>query len=262
MSSYDPLVYDASTIGPPGDVEFYLALAREAHAAGHPVLELACGTGRVTIPIASEGIQVVGLDVSPAMLERAREKSAGLSTLGWVEDDMRDFELPEGFGLALIPFRSFQHLLTVGDQLSCLACIWRHLVPGGRFALHVFNPDIVRMANWLGVRRGGAQRVGDEYRHPRTGHRARRWELPRYRPAEQGLDVSFLDEELDDEGAVLSRVYRDLRLRYVFRYEMEHLFARTGFEIEALYGDFCGGAFDDESVEMVWLARRPVSAAS
>ncbi len=266
MSSlYDPLAYDASTIAPPGDVEFYLALAREAHAAGHPVLELACGTGRVAIPIASEGIHVVGLDRSPAMLERAREKTrpersrrgARLPSVRWVEGDMRDFELPERFGLVLIPFRSFQHLLTVADQLSCLGCIWRHLLPGGRLALHVFNPDILRMANWLGVRKGGAQRVGDEYRHPRTGHRARRWELPRYRPAEQGLDVSFLDEELDDEGAVISRIYRDLRLRYVFRYEMEHLFARAGFEIEALYGDFFGGAFDDTSVEMVWLACRP-----
>src|SRR3990170_2116036 len=254
---YDPAVYDASTIAPVGDVDFYLELAREADAAGHAVLELACGTGRVAIPIAREGVRVVGLDRSPAMLGRAREKSAGMSTVRWVEGDMRDFSLAERFGLALIPFRSFQHLLTVADQLSCLASIYRHLVPGGRLALHIFNPDIARIAGWLGPRRGSLQQLEHEYRHPETGRRTKRSEQPSYRPAEQRLDVTFLDEQIDDEGAVISRVYRDLKLRYTFRYEMEHLFARTGFEIEALYGDFFGAPFDDTSVEMVWVARRP-----
>ncbi|MCI0850261.1 MAG: class I SAM-dependent methyltransferase, partial [Chloroflexi bacterium] len=59
-----------------------------------------------------------------------------------------------------------------------------------------------------------------------------------------------------EDGSVVSRVYRDLRLRYIFRYEMEHLLARAGFEIEALYGDFFGGDFQDSSPEMVWIARR------
>jgi len=253
---YDPAVYDASAAGAPDDVDFYLKLAREADAAGQTVLELACGTGRVAIPIARQGICVVGLDRSPAMLGRAREKSAGISTVRWVEGDMRDFDLPQRFGLAMIPFRSFQHLLTVADQLSCLACIYRHLAPGGRLALHIFNPDIVRIAGWLTTRRGCAQQLEGEYTHP-SGRRARRWELPSYRTSEQGLDVTFADEQLDDDGAVVSRIYRDMKLRYTFRYEMEHLFARSGFEIEALYGDFSCAPFDDRSVEQVWLARRP-----
>jgi hypothetical protein len=71
------------------------------------------------------------------------------------------------------------------------------------------------------------------------------------------VDSTFLDEELDDRGAVTSRVYRDLRLRYIFRFEMEHLLARVGFEIGALYGDFFGAPFEDSSPEMVWVARRP-----
>ena len=255
---YDPDVYDASTIAPEGDVDFYLELAGEADAAGHPVLELACGTGRVAIPIARQGVRVVGLDRSPAMLGRAREKSAGMSTVRWVEGDMRDFTLPERFGLVCIAFRSFQHLLTVEDQLSCLARIREHLVPGGRLALHIFNPDIVRIASWLTSRRGSAQAVGEGYSDPRTARHAKRWELPSYRTAEQRLNVSFLDEQLDDAGAVVSRIYRDLKVRYTFRYEMVHLFARTGLEIESLHGDFFGAAFGDTSVEMVWLAHRPV----
>lgn len=252
---YDPLVYDARAEGVPGDVEFFLGLAKEAHAAGHPVLELACGTGRVAIPIAREGVRVVGLDQSPAMLARAREKSVGLEHVRWEEGDMRAFELRERFSLVFIAYRSFQHLLTVDDQLSCLRCVARHLAPGGRLSLDIFNPDIVVMGQWLGALRGGLRRRRDDYRHPRTGRDVKAWETPDYRPAEQRVEITFLDEELNDDGVVVSRVYRGLKLRYTFRFEMEHLFARAGFEVEALYGDCFGGAFEDSSPEMVWVAR-------
>ena len=253
---YDPAIYDATTNGLPGDVDFYLGLGEEARAAGHPVLELACGTGRVAIPIARQGVRVVGLDLSPAMLARAREKSVGLDNVRWVEGDMRSFELPERFGLIFIPARSFLHLLTIEDQLSCLRCVYQHLVPGYRLALNIFNPDIVMMGQWLGATRGALCRRSD-YCHPRNGRQVRSWETTEYRTANQELTSSFIDDELDREGAVVSRIYRDLKLRYIFRYEMEHLLARAGFKVEALYGDFFGGAFEDSSSEMVWVARRP-----
>ena len=256
---YDPLVYDARAQGLPGDVAFYLSLAREAHEAGHPVLELACGTGRVAIPIAREGVRVVGLDRSAEMLARAREKSRDLSNARWVEGDMRSFELPERFGLAYIPYRSFLHLLTIEDQLSCLRCISEHLVPGGRLAFNIFNPDIIMMGQWLSVKRGGLQRSGG-YHNPRTGRAVKAWETRAYRPAGQEAETTFLEEELNDEGAVISRIYRDLKLRYTHRFEMEHLLARAAFEVEALYGDFFGGAFEDSSSEMVWVARRPLTS--
>ena len=254
---YDAAVYDARVVAPPGDVDFYAGLAAKSHADGHPVLELACGTGRVAIPVARHGIRVVGLDASTEMLALAREKSAGMGTVRWVDGDMRNFELPERFGLAFIPFRSFQHLLTIEDQLSCLRCIGRHLVPCGLLAVNIFNPDIVVMGQWLGAKLGGLQRRRDDYRHPRTGRIAKGWETRIYRTAQQEVESTFLDEELDDEGVVVSRVYRDLRLRYTFRFEMEHLLVRAGFEVEALYGDFFGGEFRDTSPEMVWLARWP-----
>ena len=246
---YDPISYDATAQGVPGDVEFFVRLAREADAAGLPVLELACGTGRVTVPIARAGVRVVGLDASPAMLGRAREKAAGLANARWVDGDMRTFDLPERFGLIAIPFRSFQHLLTVEDQLACLGCIRRHLAPGGRAVINIFNPDIVRIANWLTARKGGLQLSHE------GGGGWKRWETAEYATATQALGVTFIDERLGEGGVVQSRVYRGLKLRYTFRYEMEHLLARAGFAIEALYGDFSGNAFVDTSPEMVWLAR-------
>jgi ubiquinone/menaquinone biosynthesis C-methylase UbiE len=125
-----------------GDVAFYLGLARQAAAAGQPVLELAVGTGRVAVEVARAGIEVSGLDLSPAMLSVARRKAAGLSNLSLVEGDMADFELGRRFGLVYIPFRSFLLLTSVEQQRACLACVRRHLEPGGRFALNFFNPDL------------------------------------------------------------------------------------------------------------------------
>ena len=252
---YDPEVYDARVGDQPGDIEFYKRLALDSHAAGQPVLELACGTGRVSIPIAREGVQLVGLDRSPEMLARAREKSAGLEVVRWVEGDMRRFELPERFGLVFIPFRSFLHLMTIDDQLSCLGCIREHLLPDGRLALNIFNPDLVMMGQSLSVKRGLIERRGDRYRHPRTGRAVEIWETRAYHPASQEIVITWVDEELDDEETVVSCTYRTLKLRYTYRFEMEHLLARAGFKIEALHGDFFGSAFDDSSSEMVWVAR-------
>lgn len=255
---YDPVQYDARAQGVPGDVEFFLALAQEAHAAGHAVLELACGTGRVAIPIAEAGVRVVGLDQSAAMLARAREKAGsersrrgdGLEPARWVEGDMRDFDLAERFGLIYIPYRSFQHMLAVDDQLACLRCIRGHLVAGGRLALDIFNPDIVMMASWLTTKRGSLQRRAIP---PSAGRVA--WETHVYNRVEQWVDSTFIDEALDDQGAVISRLYRDLKLRYIFRYEMEHLLARAGFEVEALYGDCFRAPVCDTSPELVFVAR-------
>ena len=253
---YDAAVYDSRAQGVPGDVEFFLSLAQEAHAAGHPVLELACGTGRVSIPIAREGVRVVGLDRSAEMLARAREKSAGLANVRWVEGEMREFGLPERFGLVYIPFRSFQHLLTVEDQLSCLACVREHLVPGGRFAINIFNPNILAIAEGLSSKRGSLQKRGDDYTNEKTGRATKAWETRAYHTATQEVESDWIDEELDEAGVVASRVYRGLRLRYLFRYEMEHLLARAGFEVEALYGDCFRAPFEDASPEMVWVAKK------
>ena len=88
-------------------------------------------------------------------------------------------------------------------------------------------------------------------------HVIKRWETRTYATATQGLDDVRIEEELSEQGAVVSRVYKSLRLRYVVRYEMEHLLALAGFEVEALYGGFGREPFDEAAREFVWVARRP-----
>ncbi len=94
------------------DIPFYVAEAQRAHG---PCLELGCGTGRVLIPVASAGVEVTGLDLSPPMIARARRKVATLpqdvrSRITLYEGDMRDFGLEQRFALIYVPFRAFLHL--------------------------------------------------------------------------------------------------------------------------------------------------------
>jgi SAM-dependent methyltransferase len=117
-------------------VAFYTALARET---GDPVLELACGTGRVSIPIARQGFAVTGVDLVPGMLERARRKSAGLPTR-WVEGDARTFDLGAQFRLIFLTGNAFQAFLTRADQEALLERVRAHLHDDGLLAFETRNP--------------------------------------------------------------------------------------------------------------------------
>src|SRR5262245_22537391 len=112
-----------------GDVAFFVGAAQES---GGPVLEIGCGTGRVLLPTARAGVSITGLDASPSMLAICRrrvaaEPEAVRARIDLVEADMRSFQLGRRFALATIPFRPFQHLLTLVDQLNCLLRIREHL---------------------------------------------------------------------------------------------------------------------------------------
>ena len=131
----DPLSYDIEDNTDTG-IAFYTALAQET---GGPVLEIACGTGRVCIPIARLGFAVTGLDIVPGMLELARSKSADLPTR-WVEGDARAFDLGEQFRLIFLTGNAFQAFLTRADQEALLERVRAHMHPEGLFAFETRNP--------------------------------------------------------------------------------------------------------------------------
>lgn len=252
-------LYDVSVPDWPGEIDFYRALAVEAMQDGQAVLEVACGTGRVATRLAQQGGHVVGLDLSPEMLEVAREKSGGLPNLRWVQGDMRSFDLGELFGLAIIPGHAFQNLLTPEDQVACLECVKGHLVPGGRLVVHLDHPNGGNLG-WLGAvskEKKGVFGEAQEVRHPETGrliHVLRAWS---YEASTQTASVVTAWEETDANGKVVDYWQRGpIALHCVFRFEMEHLLARVGLVVEGLYGDFFHGDLEDDSSEMVWVARK------
>ena len=227
MSYYDAWasVYDAWGGQNPGDVAHYVELARDADG---PIVELAVGTGRVAIEVVREtGKPVLGIDSSPAMLEVAREKSAGLP-LELRLGDMRELELDEPAALIYVPGRSLLHLHGWSEKRRVFERVARSLRPGGRFAFNafVFSHAIAAQLDGTTQEQNGiAQTL-------------------RYSPADNRTEI------VRDDGATL-------QLWWATKAEWDGLLDVAGLEIEALYGGFEREPFTDESLEYVYVARKP-----
>jgi SAM-dependent methyltransferase len=245
-------VYDAAN-NAMADTDFYI----EAAAERPRVLELGCGTGRVLIPLAESGARVTGLDVSEHMLRRCREKLAGLpdevqARTELIPGDMSDFDLNEQFDLVVVPFRAFQHLLTVEAQLGCLRSVHKHLKGSGRLIVDVFlpNPAILSDPNSL------EECLGDRVETLPDGREVRRaWRFSAVHPAEQINDVELIFYVTHPDGHS-ERLVQAFPMRYFYRYEFEHLLARGGFRVAELYGDFEKTPLRDDSPEMIFVAEK------
>ena len=215
--------YDRWSADMTEDVAFYVALAKEADG---PVVELAVGTGRVAIPVArATGRKVIGIDGSPSMLAQARE--AGGDLLDLRLGDMRDLELEEPAALVYCPARSLLHLPTWADRRRVFERVADALLPGGRFAWNAFAFDHAIAARLDGARQ--------EEPIPHT---------LRYGVGDCRVDIVL------ESGETIS-------LWWATKNEWLGLIDVAGLEVEALYGSFDRRPLDDESRELVWVARKP-----
>ena len=236
------------------DVTFYVDLCRTAPGE---VLELGCGTGRLLIPAAESGCTITGLDESGYMLDRCRAKLKTYAPevqqrVTLVEADMTKFSLGRTFALATVPFRPIQHLMTVEEQLGLLGCVHRHLIHGGKLVFDVFHPDLARLAS-----PASPEEIEDT---PEVvladGRRLRRtYRLTGKQRSRQTNDVELIYYVQDPAGHT-TRIVQAFPMRYYFRFELEHLLARAGFEVQDLFGSFDRSPFTDSSLEMIVVAVR------
>ena len=234
LALYDhPALYDL--LVHPGPCErFYCDLARDT--AG-PVLELACGTGRLTLPLARTGQDVTGLDASDAMLRAARAKAeTRCSTARFVQGDMRSFELGQRFALVIVSCNSLGHLTDHEDMATALGQVARHLDPGGLFAFDIANPQIRDLAQLDVAARPGV---------------VRREELVAYDPVQQ---VRVVQWHVHEPGR-RTRTFAPMRLRAIFPRELPLLLKAAGLDLIAQHGDFEGGPLTGGSPNQVCLAR-------
>jgi ubiquinone/menaquinone biosynthesis C-methylase UbiE len=236
VEAYDAFYSDA----PPqiaGDVAFYDGLARQT---GGPVLELACGTGRIALALAAAGLDVVGVDTSEGMLTIARRKAAELPAgardrVTLINQDMSELNLGRRFGFIVIPFRSFQHLLTIDLQRKCLQGIHRRLEPSGRLALHLFDPRL----DLLSGQSSPAPKLSGT--HPATGRRYAGEVLEtRFDHVAQVRTDLWRYSEIDASGKAVAEDRRAMRLRWTYRWELHHLLELCGFAVEVEQSDFAG----------------------
>jgi SAM-dependent methyltransferase len=227
VSEYDAWapVYDAWAANMTEDVAHYVSLARETDG---PIVELMVGSGRVAIEVVREtGKPVLGIDSSPAMLEIARERAAGLP-LELRLADARDLELEEPAALIYVPFRSLLHLRGWQQKRRVFERVTASLRPGGRFAFNAFAFN-----HTIAARLDGTTQDQNGVVH--TLH---------YAPADNRIDIAR------DDGAQIS-------LWWATKSEWEGLIETAGLEVEALYGWFDRRPFDDESIEFVYVTRKP-----
>jgi SAM-dependent methyltransferase len=214
-----------------------LELAERAEPAGdHPVLELGVGTGRLAVPMAGRGRRVVGVDASRAMVELLHGKPGG-DRVDVVIGDMAD-DLPPGpFALAFVAVNTFFNLTTAEHQQRCLRAVADRLVPGGRFAIQAFVPDVsdrqaVTIRSMTTERLVLLASTADHDAQTITGH--------------------FVD--LADGAPVRLRPFH---LRYAHPVQLDAMAATAGLTLEDRWSTWDGEPFDDDSPQHVSVYRKP-----
>ncbi len=216
-------------------------------------LELACGTGRCLLPLAGTGTRITGLDNSSAMLAIAREKvqAAALENrVTLVEGDMREFDLGKTFGLVFIALNSLMHLERQAEQRQALASAARHLAPGGRLTVDLFNPHVALPDE---------NQEGQLFLHclnvlP-SGGQLLHFQSPRVDRASQVISMANYYDEIASDGQ-LRRLVAPFSLRYLMPGELELLIAAAGLELEALYGTYELDPYHGESPRLIAVATK------
>ena len=247
---FDQHFCDLSQTGFKGDIEFYRALAAETEG---DVLELGSGTGRVAIPISLDNKKVIGLEISPFMLNRAIANAAKVgATTQFQLGDMTNFDLKNKFGFIYIAFGAFHHLETVEDQLDCLRCVYNHLCKSGLFVIHIRNPAVHLLVDldfkpdqrrkWIGFDEATGQRVVTESISQKVN------------PNMQWITEILQHTSFSKNGDVISVELEEFKLRWIYPFEMEHLLVRSGFEPIECFSDFSGNKAKDEE-QQIWVVK-------
>ncbi len=236
-------LYDAQYAHYRDDLHFYQRLAEDY---GSPILELGCGSGRVTAALCKAGHQLVGLDLSEEMLAQAHTRLAavkpGSATL--LPADMRNFELGQTFPLIIAAFNTLMHLYTLTDQDAALACVRRHLQADGAFTFDLYVPHfsalerLKRVSEW--------QHVG--------GDMAELFVYQTHEADKQLIHSTYYLDERQPDGQ-LRRQVSQLTQRYYTRFELERALAQAGFTAVRIFGGFERQPFSAEATHLVVLAK-------
>ncbi len=225
------------------DIPFY---KEQVDKYSEPVLELGCGTGRITIPIAREGHDIIGLDISDKLLEKAKEKAEEEDiSIEWVQGDMRNFSLDKRFNLIFIPFNSIHHILTLEDMEKVLNNVKKHLRPNGRFIVEFFNPDLSILN-----REPTEEHDVIEYQDPEERGEIKITESTDYERAKQLMHLSWFYES---DGR---KKEREWTIRVWFPKEVNAILKYNDFKIEQKYGDFDESPMTNNSSQQILVCKK------
>lgn len=237
------------------DIEFFIAHSQRARGR---TLELGCGTGRVLIPTAISECEITGLDISPYMLQKCQAKldkqpEEVQERVRLVQGNMTDFNTGEIYSLVTVPFRPFQHLISVDEQKACLHCVNRHLVPQGLLIFDLFHPFPPRLV--YDPKYTAEIEDLPEMKLPDGRTLRRTTRISGFHREEQYNDVELIHYVSYPDGRT-ERLVNAFPMRYFYRYEVEHLLDLCGFRVLDLFGDFAKSGFSTDSPEMIFVAEK------
>ena len=220
---------------------------RQVARYGEPVLELACGSGRFTIPLAKDGIKITGVDISEDMLALAKSKaSQNEVSIRFHQGDMRSFDLGEKFKFIFIPAQSLSHLHTRQAVENCFSCVRRHLADEGRFLIELFNSSVRMLA-----RESDRRYTVGQYNDPKQDPQVLVTEEVRYDAASQVNHIRwFFREEGTNTETVLS-----FEMRQFFPQEIDAILWYNDFLIEHKYGNYTEEEFSSDSWKQLIVCR-------
>ena len=243
----DPQTYDVEDEGYDED---WPLTEQWARSLGGPLLDLACGTGRMALYMAVQGYQVTGVDIVPEMIARARQKAAELSvSIDWVVADARTFHLQRQFPFIYMLENVFQFFLTRADQEAILARVREHLHPEGCFLFETRNPTPHNLLE-------GHRPEPQKFTLPDGGHLVIT-EQQHYDPMTQIQHYTCPHQWLHPGSQHVQKTLRTA-LRYVFPQEMEALLFYNGFQIRSCYGNWQQEPLTAASRSMIYVCQKRV----
>jgi SAM-dependent methyltransferase len=256
----DAALYDYEYRRRRADVTFYRGLAKRRLGGQGRILELGAGTGRVTVPLARDGHEVVAVDQSEAMLAGLRARVAKLPAAVAARitpraGELCTFTVPgKKFSLAIAAFNVLEHLYTRGELDACLRRVAAHLAPGGAFAFDVQLPDL----EWL-TRDPSKRWAKTRFTDPTTKRAMFYSTNHDYDPISQIASIRLYYEPADGKGP--TKIVKLTQRKY-FPAELEALVAHAGFRVVERYGDFYGSPLTPGAESQVLVVERAVSAVS
>jgi SAM-dependent methyltransferase len=251
MPEYDSYseFYDLLWHSDQPDVAFYVETAK---LTGGPVCELACGTGRILIPLARAGFEVTGIDVSQAMLDRLqakldKEPREVQARVALKCADMRDYRFSTKFKLVFCAFNSFQHLMTTDDQLACLRTVRQYLADDGRLGLNIFAPFHHRLAK-------AEETMVRTEKDPETGRDMVVTNITSHNLTDQTIRTCEFVDRVADDGTV-RRLAANFTLTWIHHREMRLLLRCAGYKVENVHGGWDKRPYDYVSGIQVFMAR-------
>ncbi|MBS4172841.1 class I SAM-dependent methyltransferase [Bacillus sp. FJAT-49736] len=244
----DPILYDKENDVYIEDIPFLLKWASKS--CGN-IIDIACGTGRATIPLAQKGFKVIGVDVHKGMLSAAKRKAeAQAIQIEWVEQDCTKLSLKEKAGLIYSVGNSFQHFLTNESQDQLLESVSRNLEMGGTFIFGTRFPSTEELLQ------PSKEEFWKTYFEEETGIRVDVYTTSFYDSLTQIQHYITIRKWLDESGNILDEKRTNIRLRYVFPKEMERLLGSRGFKIQHVYRNWKEEPLTNDSDQMVYVCRK------